>query len=98
MAIMESFINFAIHVKKVLKINKPGNGYGNVLLYFRQLCNVSHRTTNLYFANNKMQYFTYNAEEQFLWKKRSVKELSWMEGLVPKKNNARVRINRISSL
>lgn len=46
--------------------NEPGNGYGNSLLCFMQLFIVSNRTNTYYFANNKIQHFQFNAEEQFL--------------------------------
>jgi len=46
--------------------NEPGNGYANSLLCFMQLFIVSNGTRTLYFANNKNQHFTFNADEQFL--------------------------------
>jgi type I restriction enzyme R subunit len=46
--------------------NEPGNGYGNSLLCYMQLFIVSNRTNTYYFANNKNQHFTFNADEQFL--------------------------------
>ncbi|WP_026711068.1 type I restriction endonuclease subunit R [Flavobacterium filum] len=46
--------------------NEPGNGYGNSLLCFMQLFIVSNGGRTLYFANNKNQHFTFNADEQFL--------------------------------
>ena len=46
--------------------NEPGNGYGNSLMCFMQLFIVSNQTNTFYFANNKNQHFTFNAEEQFL--------------------------------
>lgn len=46
--------------------NEPGNGYGNSLLCFMQLFIVSNRTNTYYFANNKNQHFSFNADEQFL--------------------------------
>jgi len=46
--------------------NEPGNGYGNSLLCFMQLFIVSNRTNTYYFANNKIQHFQFNADEQFL--------------------------------
>lgn len=45
---------------------EPGNGYGNSLLCFMQLFIVSNRTNTYYFANNKIQHFQFNADEQFL--------------------------------
>ena len=46
--------------------NEPGNGYSNTLLCFMQLFIVSNRSNTYYFANNKNQHFSFNAEEQFL--------------------------------
>src|SRR5690554_126118 len=46
--------------------NVAGNGYGNSLLCFMQLFIVSNRTNTFYFANNKIQHFQFNADEQFL--------------------------------
>jgi type I restriction enzyme R subunit len=46
--------------------NDPGNGYGNTLMCFMQLFIVSNRTNTYYFANNKNQHFSFNADEQFL--------------------------------
>ncbi len=46
--------------------NESGNGYGNSLLCFMQLFIVSNGGKTLYFANNKNQHFSFNAEEQFL--------------------------------
>jgi len=46
--------------------NEPGNGYGNSLLCFMQLFIVSNRTNTYYFANNKIQHFQFNSDEQFL--------------------------------
>ncbi len=46
--------------------NEPGNGYANSLLCFIQLFIVSNGSRTLYFANNKNQHFTFNADEQFL--------------------------------
>lgn len=46
--------------------NEPGNGYGNSLLCFMQLFIVSNQTNTYYFANNQMQHFQFNADEQFL--------------------------------
>ncbi len=44
----------------------PGNGYTNSLLCFMQLFIVSNRTNTYYFANNRNQHFSFNADEQFL--------------------------------
>lgn len=46
--------------------NDPGNGYGNTLLCFTQLFIVSNRANTYYFANNRNQHFSFNADEQFL--------------------------------
>lgn len=46
--------------------NDAGNGYGNSLLCFMQLFIVSNYTTTYYFANNRNQHFSFNANEQFL--------------------------------
>ncbi len=46
--------------------NDPGNGYSNSLLCFMQLFIVSNRSNTYYFANNRIQHFAFNADEQFL--------------------------------
>lgn len=46
--------------------NDPGNGYTNTLLCFIQLFIVSNKTNTYYFANNRNQHFSFNADEQFL--------------------------------
>ncbi len=46
--------------------NEAGNGYGNSLLCYMQLFIVSNKTNTYYFANNKNQYFAFDAEEKFL--------------------------------
>lgn len=46
--------------------NDPGNGYTNSLLCFIQLFIVSNRADTYYFANNRNQHFSFNADEQFL--------------------------------
>jgi type I restriction enzyme R subunit len=46
--------------------NDPGNGYSTSLLCFMQLFIVSNRSNTYYFANNKNQHFSFNADEQFL--------------------------------
>lgn len=46
--------------------NEPGNGYGNSLMCFMQLFIVSNRSNTFYFANNKLEHFQFNADEQFL--------------------------------
>lgn len=44
----------------------PGNGYSNSLMCFMQLFIVSNKTRTFYFANNNIQHFAFNADEQFL--------------------------------
>lgn len=44
----------------------PGNGYNNSLLCFMQLFIVSNKAQTFYFANNRNQHFSFNADEQFL--------------------------------
>lgn len=46
--------------------NEAGNGYANSLLCFIQLFIVSNKVNTYYFANNKNQHFSFNADEQFL--------------------------------
>ncbi len=46
--------------------NDSGNGYTNSLLCFMQLFIVSNRANTYYFANNRNQHFSFNADEQFL--------------------------------
>lgn len=46
--------------------NDTGNGYANSLMCFMQMFIVSNRSKTFYFANNKNQHFTFNADEQFL--------------------------------
>ena len=46
--------------------NDTGNGYTNSLLCFMQLFVVSNHTNTYYFANNRNQHFSFNADEQFL--------------------------------
>lgn len=46
--------------------NDPGNGYTNSLLCFMQLFIVSNETDTRYFANNRNQHFSFNADERFL--------------------------------
>jgi len=44
----------------------PGNGYTNTLLCFMQLFIVSNQSNTYYFANNRNQHFSFNADERFL--------------------------------
>jgi len=46
--------------------NDLGNGYSNTLMCFMQLFIVSNSNKTYYFANNKNQHFSFNADEQFL--------------------------------
>lgn len=46
--------------------NDTGNGYTNSLMCFMQMFIVSNKSKTFYFANNKNQHFTFNADEQFL--------------------------------
>ncbi len=46
--------------------NDSGNGYTNTLLCFMQLFIVSNEGDTRYFANNRNQHFSFNAEERFL--------------------------------
>lgn len=46
--------------------NDAGNGFTNSLLCFIQLFIVSNTTNTFYFANNRNQHFSFNADERFL--------------------------------
>ncbi|WP_020560780.1 type I restriction endonuclease subunit R [Thiofilum flexile] len=46
--------------------NDPGNGYTHSLLCFMQLFIVSNGNDTRYFANNRAQHFSFNADERFL--------------------------------
>ena len=46
--------------------NDIGNGYTNSLLCFVQLFIVSNENDTRYFANNRADHFSFNAEERFL--------------------------------
>ncbi len=46
--------------------NDVGNGYTNSLLCFMQLFIVSNRSDTRYFANNRNQHFSFDADEHFL--------------------------------
>ncbi len=60
--------------------NDLGNGYSNSLFCFMQLFIVSNRTNTHYFANNRNQHFSFNADEQFLpvyqWADENNKKIS----------------------
>ena len=72
--------------------NDPGNGYANTLLCFMQLFIVSNYSNTYYFANNNLQHFNFNAEEQFLpvyqWARDDNKKIacldSFAEQFLPK--------------
>lgn len=46
--------------------NDIGNGYTNSLLCFMQLFIVSNRSKTIYFANNNIAHFSFNADERYL--------------------------------
>ncbi|SEA99330.1 type I restriction endonuclease subunit R [Marinobacterium iners] len=46
--------------------NDTGNGYTNTLLCFMQLFIVSNGSDTRYFANNRKDHFSFNADERFL--------------------------------
>lgn len=46
--------------------NDTGNGYTNTLLCFMQLFVVSNGNDTRYFANNRKEHFSFNADERFL--------------------------------
>lgn len=54
---MEQIVNYK---------NDPGNGYGNSLMCFMQLFIVSNENNTYYFANNRSEHFSFNADERFL--------------------------------
>ncbi|MCF7355528.1 type I restriction endonuclease subunit R [Vibrio sp. CK2-1] len=54
---MEQIVNYK---------NDPGNGYTNTLMCFIQLFIVSNENNTYYFANNKNEHFSFNADERFL--------------------------------
>jgi type I restriction enzyme R subunit len=60
--------------------NQPGNGYSNSLLCYMQLFIVSNQANTYYFANNRNQHFSFNADEQFLpvyqWAEANNKKVS----------------------
>ena len=72
--------------------NDSGNGYSNTLLCFMQLFIVSNYSNTYYFANNNLQHFNFNAEEQFLpvyqWAREDNKKIacldSFAEHFLPK--------------
>ena len=72
--------------------NDSGNGYANTLLCFMQLFIVSNYSNTYYFANNNLQHFNFNAEEQFLpvyqWAREDNKKVacldSFAEQFLPK--------------
>lgn len=46
--------------------NDTGNGYTNTLLCFMQLFIISNGNDTRYFANNRKEHFSFNADERFL--------------------------------
>lgn len=46
--------------------NDPGNGYGNTLMSFIQLFVVSNGGSTHFFANNRQEHFSFNADERYL--------------------------------
>lgn len=46
--------------------NDQGNGYGNTLMCFMQLFIISNEYNTYYFANNRNEHFSFNADERFL--------------------------------
>ncbi len=54
---MEQIVNYK---------NDPGNGYTNTLMCFMQLFIVSNESRTYYFANNRNEHFSFNADERFL--------------------------------
>lgn len=72
--------------------NDSGNGYANTLLCFMQLFIVSNHSNTYYFANNNLQHFNFNADEQFLpvyqWAREDNKKVacldSFAEQFLPK--------------
>ena len=72
--------------------NDTGNGYANSLLCFMQLFVVSNYSNTYYFANNNLQHFNFNADEQFLpvyqWAREDNKKVacldSFAEQFLPK--------------
>ncbi len=54
---MEQIVNYK---------NDAGNGYGNTLMCFMQLFIVSNENQTYYFANNRNEHFSFNADERFL--------------------------------
>ncbi len=63
--------------------NDLGNGYSNTLLCFMQLFIVSNYSNTYYFANNNLNHFNFNAEEQFLpvyqWAREDNKKVTCLE-------------------
>ncbi len=68
--------------------NDPGNGYTNSLLCFIQLFIVSNRSNTFYFANNRNQHFSFNADEQYLpvyqWAKEDNTKVSHLNDFTEK--------------
>jgi type I restriction enzyme R subunit len=68
--------------------NDPGNGYTNSLLCFIQFFIVSNRSNTYYFANNRNQHFSFNADEQFLpvyqWASEDNKKITHIDDFAEK--------------
>ena len=68
--------------------NDAGNGYTNSLLCFIQLFIVSNRANTYYFANNRNQHFSFNADEQFLpvyqWASEDNKKITHIDDFAEK--------------
>lgn len=68
--------------------NDPGNGYNNSLLCFIQLFIVSNRRDTHYFANNRNQHFSFNADEQYLpvyqWASEDNKKITHLDDFAEK--------------
>ena len=68
--------------------NDPGNGYTNSLLCFIQFFIVSNRSNTYYFANNRNQHFSFNADEQYLpvyqWASEDNKKITHIDDFAEK--------------
>jgi type I restriction enzyme R subunit len=68
--------------------NDPGNGYMNSLFCFMQLFIVSNRSNTYYFANNRNEHFSFNADEQFLpvyqWASENNKKITHLDDFADK--------------
>ncbi len=68
--------------------NDPGNGYTNSLLCFIQFFIVSNRSNTYYFANNRNQHFSFDADEQYLpvyqWASEDNKKITHIDDFAQK--------------